>query len=80
MNCTLHTCIGDHAQDARLEPSVEGRQRLASINGPGTGHNAVVGASLLQVQSHLQHLQQRGGEIIKFTPTDPPQRSTCLQI
>lgn len=56
MNSTLHTCIGDHTEDAGLESSVKGRQRLASINGSGTHCNTMVSASLLQVQPHLQHL------------------------
>ena len=57
MNCALHACVGDHAEDAGPESSVKGGQRLVPVDGAGTGQHAIVGASLLQVQPHLQHLE-----------------------
>lgn len=62
MNSALHASVGDHAEDARLEPSIKGRRRLVSVNRSGTCHDTVVGASLLQVQPHLQHLNGDTGE------------------
>lgn len=62
MNGTLHTCIGYHAEDARLEPPVKGGPRLISVNRSGTLHDTMIGASLLQVQPHLQHLGKARGE------------------
>lgn len=56
MNCTLHSCVGDHAEDAGLESSVEGGQGLVSVNGSGAGRHTVVRTRLLQVQPHFQHL------------------------
>lgn len=69
VNCTLHAGIGDHAEDARLESSVKGGQRLLSVNGSGTRNDAIVGAGLLQVQSHFQHLRgERRGEMLLRNP------------
>lgn len=76
MNCALHTCVGDHAEDAGLESSVKGRQRLLSVNGASTRHDTIVGASLLQVQPHLQHLY---GRHTRFTPFQNIHRLT-IQI
>lgn len=59
MHGTLHTCIGDHAEDARLKTPVEGRQGLLFVDFLGTRHDTMVCAGLLQIQPHLQHLPQR---------------------
>lgn len=59
VDSTFHTGVRDHAEDARFKSSVKRRHGLVPVNRSGTCHNALVGASLLEVQSDFQHLRKR---------------------